>query len=299
MRFTLAQLEAFASIVEAGTFHGAARRLNVTQPTITQRIRELEAALRTRLFLRNGPRFQLTAEGQALVDYAQRVLTAVGEVRAHYNRRDSLQGVVRLGVPNLFGILCLSDLLRRLEERYPGIKASVRLHDSVTLAQMLEDRDLDIAILVEPTVGPRIRSLSVGRTRYRWLAASGVRLPRVLRPQDLVDRHVILYPPPSRLYAMVMSWFADAGVQPARVSLCNNFAVTIEAIASGMALGVLPQRAMALDTAQGRLRGLTVTPALPLHRMSICYQSGALGPASEVVVALMRDLIVEHRLFER
>jgi len=299
MRFTLAQLEAFTHIVEVGTFHGAAKRLNVSQPTISQRIRELESALGVALFVRNGPHFQLTAEGHALVDYARRMLGAAGELRDHYQRRNSLKGVVRLGVPNLFGILCLSDLLRRLEERYPNLKASVRLHDSATLAQMLEDQDLDIAILVEPNVGPRIRHYPVGRTKYQWLAAPGIRLPRVLRPADLADMHVILYPPPSRLYAMVMSWFSAAGVEPLRVSMCNNFTVTIETIASGLAIGVLPQRAMQLEYAQGRLRGLNVVPGLPLHRMSICYQSGALGPGVEVVVSLMRDLIIEHRLFEK
>ena len=299
MRFTLAQLEAFTEIVDVGTFHGAAKRLSISQPTISQRIRELESALGVSLFVRNGPQFQLTAEGQGLVDYARRVLSSAGELRTHYHRHNALRGVVRLGVPNLFGILCLGDLLRRLEERYPGLKASVRLNDSATLSQMLEDQDLDIAILVEPTVGPRIRALPVGRTRYRWLAATDLRLPRTLRPADLAEQHVMLYPPPSRLYAMVMSWFSAAGVQPARVSMCNNFAVTIETIASGMAIGVLPQRAMQLEATQGRLRGLNVTPTLPLHAMSICYQSGALGPGIEVVVGLMRDLIAEHRLFEK
>src|SRR5262245_45347302 len=114
MRITLMQLEAFTQIVETGTFHGAAKRLHVTQPTISQRIRELETTLSVSLFTRNGPQFRLTPEGQALLGYAHRMLVTADELRLHYQSRNSLQGIVRIGISNLFGMLCLSDLLRRL-----------------------------------------------------------------------------------------------------------------------------------------------------------------------------------------
>jgi len=299
IKFTLAQLEAFANIVEVGTFQGAAKRLHVTQPTISQRIRELETALGVALFVRNGPNFHLTPEGHALIDYAHRMMTTAGELRHHYQSRSSLRGIVRVGVSNLFGILCLNDLLRRLAIGYPGLKLSIRLNDSTTLAHMLEDNDLDAAILLEPNLPPQFRQVSVGHTRYQWLAANSVHLPPVLRPPDLADMQVIVYPPPSRLHGVVMSWFSAAGIEPSRVITCNNFTVTIEAIASGLAIGALPRRAMQTDYAHGRLCELNVVPALPLHRMAICYLSSGLGTGIEVVVSLMRDLITEHRLFEK
>lgn len=299
MRFTLTQLEAFTNIVEVGTFQGAAKRLHVTQPTISQRIRELEIALGVTLFIRNGPQFHLTPEGRALIDYAHRMLGTADELRHHYQSRNSLQGTVRLGVSNLFGMLCLSDLLRRLAIDYPGLKLSVRLNDSSTLAHLLENNDLDVAILLEPNLPSQFRQVSVGYTRYQWFAAASVRLPPVLRPPDLAHMQVIVYPPPSRLHGVVMSWFSAAGIEPSRVITCNNFTVTIQTIVSGLAIGVLPRRAMQTDYANGRLCELNVAPALPLHRTAICHRSTRLGVGVEVVVSLMRDLITEHRLFEK
>ena len=298
MRVTLAQLEAFDRIVEVGSFHGAARQLAITQSSISHRIRELETALGVPLFVREGSRFQLTAEGHALTQLAARVLGSMRDLTSHYTKRGELVGVVRLGVPNMFGILCMGDLLQRIDRRFPRLKASVRLEDSVTLQRMLDHDELDVAILNEPTASAHVRQYPVGRTEHAWLAASDFRASRVLRPADIAHRHVIVAPPPSRLNAMVMSWFSSAGVTPTRISTCNNFTITIDTIARGLAIGVLPVRVIDLPGMRRRLRRLDVTPAMPSNRMSLCYQTNDLGAGLEEVVALMRELIAEHRVFE-
>ena len=75
MYVTLGQLRAFERIVRLGSFHAAALELKLSQPSVSQRIRELEAALNTPLFVRRGPRVSLTAEGHALIEYADRMRT--------------------------------------------------------------------------------------------------------------------------------------------------------------------------------------------------------------------------------
>ncbi len=74
-KFSLAQLEAFLWICRLGTFHAAAERLNLTQPTVSLRIRELESALGARLFERRGNGMRLSAEGTILLRYAERAWT--------------------------------------------------------------------------------------------------------------------------------------------------------------------------------------------------------------------------------
>ena len=74
MILSLAQIRTFDSIVRLGSFHAAARELGLTQPSVSQRVRDLETALGTPLFIRNGPRVSLTAEGHALIDHARRLL---------------------------------------------------------------------------------------------------------------------------------------------------------------------------------------------------------------------------------
>ena len=88
MNLTLQQLRTFERIVRLGSFRSAASHLGLTQPGVSQRIRELESALGTELFLRRGPRLSLTAEGHALIDYADRVLDTTGEIVERFRSRD-------------------------------------------------------------------------------------------------------------------------------------------------------------------------------------------------------------------
>jgi DNA-binding transcriptional LysR family regulator len=298
LRFTLAQIEAFSYIVEAGSFLGAARKLNLTQPTISQRIRELESAIGVPLFTRHGPRVQLTPEGHALVEYSRRLIGTATEMTRHLRNRDPLKGVLRLGVSNSFALVCMSDLLRRLQQSYPALKTSVRVNDSRTMTLMMENQELDVAILVEPIADPRIQSQPAGRSELAWMASSSLHLPRVLHPSDLAELHVMVPPAPSRLYSSVIDWFAAAAVEPTRVSTSNNFAVNVQTVVDGLAIGVLPLRMMQDEIGRGLIRPLKVAPPIPPHYVSICHQTGVLGPGVEAVVALMHDLIIEHRLYE-
>ena len=113
MNVTLGQLRAFERIVRLGSFHAAARELDLSQPSVSQRIRELEEVARhTPLFIRRGPRVSLTAEGHALIEYADRLLGTAGEMVERFRTRDPLKGMLRLGVNESFALICLPDLLQ-------------------------------------------------------------------------------------------------------------------------------------------------------------------------------------------
>src|SRR3989442_2937072 len=105
MNVTLSQLKTFERIVRLGSFHAAARELRLTQPSVSQRIRELETMLRTRLFIRRGPRISLTAEGHALIEYADRLLGTAGEMIEPFRTRDPLKGMLRPRLNRSFSLI--------------------------------------------------------------------------------------------------------------------------------------------------------------------------------------------------
>jgi len=299
MNITLNQLRAFERIVRIGSFSGAAKELRLTQPSISQRIRELETALDTSLFLRNGPRIQPTAEAHALLAYADRVLETEIEMRERFRSRDPLRGLLRIGVSENFALICMAEMFRRLEERYPAIKASVFVGDSGMLSQQLNQRTLDLAIVSEPHVEAHVEQVPVGLSRLAWFARHDMVLPRdTLTPRELAGYHLMLAAPSARAHATVMQWFADAGAMPARVSLCNNAAVTRQAIVGGAAIGVMSIRLMKEDLERRTVRIVPTRPALAPHRVAICFQHSESGPALQAFVDLMRGLIAKHGLFD-
>jgi DNA-binding transcriptional LysR family regulator len=298
MNVTLSQLRAFERIVRLGSFHAAARELALSQPSVSQRIRELETALKTTLFVRRGPRISLTAEGHALIEYADRVLGAAGEMAERFQTRDPLKGMLRLGLNESFALIALPDLLHRLELRYPNIRTSVFVGDTGLVSRKLDDQELDIAIVSEPTVGAHVKREPLGANRLGWFARADFEVARdVLSPADLCQFHLIVSPPTAKLHSTVSKWFADAGAQPRRVSTCNSLSATMLTIARGSAIGLVPTRVMQDEVERRRAKQLPVSPDVPAHRVSICYQSREFGPGLKVLVDLTRELIAQHRLF--
>src|SRR5258706_6258551 len=228
MYVTLGQLRAFERIVRLGSFHAAALELKLSQPSVSQRIRELEAVLKTPLFVRRGPRVSLTAEGHALVEYADRVLGAAGEMVERFRTRDPLKGMLRLGVNESFALVVLPELLRRLEQRYPAIRTSVFVGDTGLVSSKLDDQELDIAVVSEPTVARHVKQEPIGKNEFGWFTSTEFALPRrVLSPTDLRQYHPIVPPPPARLHATGSQWFADAAARPVSVSTSNSISATV------------------------------------------------------------------------
>jgi len=298
MSVTLAQLRAFENIVRLGSFHAAARMLGITQPSISQRIRELEAELGVALFTRNGPRIAVTAEGHALVEYAARTLGAADNMVARFRSRDPLLGVLRIGVTESFALVCLPDLVRRLEQRHSQLKISVTVGDASTISSLLNNHQLDLGIVSQPDVGSHIQQLPVGLNELGWIAGPATELPRApLTPAQLSTRHLIGSPESARLYATMMNWFAVGGAVPARVSTCNSLSVTIRMVLDSLAIGLLPLRVVAAELESGAAVRVPVTTQVDAHRVSLCYQVADFGPSLQSVVDATKDLIAEHGMF--
>ena len=298
MNVTLSQLRAFERIVRLGSFHAAARDLHLSQPSVSQRIRELESVLQAPLFLRRGPRIDLTAEGHALVEYADRMLGAAGEMEQRFRTCDPLKGMLRLGLNESFALLCLPELLRRLEQRYPAIRTSVSVGDTGMVSRMLDARELDIAVVSEPNVAEHVRQEPLGKNEFGWFTSATFELPRrVLTPAELGHYHLIVPPSPARLHSTVTKWFADAGARPARVSTCNSISATMLTVLHGTAIGVVPVRVMQAELAKRTVRLVRVLPKVPPHRVSICYQISEFGPGIKALVDLTRELVAHYKLF--
>jgi DNA-binding transcriptional LysR family regulator len=299
MQVTLNQLLAFERIMRLGSFRRASEALGLTQPSVSQRIQELETALQTRLFVRTGTRARPTAEAHALLAYADRMLGVTNEMHDRFRSRDPLRGVVRIGMSENFALVGLIDLLQRLRLRYPALQISLYVGDSGHLTQRLNRRELDVALVAEPAMESHVDEVPVGVSRLLWFAAAPWALPAdPMTPRQLARHHLMIAPPSARMHGTVTRWFQEGGANPERISTCNNVAVTRLAILGGLVIGLLPARIMAPDVAAGAVKIVAVTPPVRPHRVSICYQTSEWGPPLREFVELTRSIIAEIGIFE-
>jgi DNA-binding transcriptional LysR family regulator len=297
-RFSLKQIETFYCVARSGSFQSAAAQLNTTQPAISSRVRELEAALGVQLFDRSGRQARLTARGRELVSYAQRLLALAADIREHIGTPEALAGVVRLGIADTIALTWLPELLTRLAQRFPGVAVELEIDLSVNLLRLLSERHVDIAFLVGPVPGPHHTSEPLARVELAWMASGRLPLPpEPLSPVDLVSVPIITHNRGSHQHVMVQQWFRSQDAEPRRLSFCSSLATIIQLTISGFGLSVLPVHAMTKQIDSGELRIVDVGAPLPPNDFMTAYPVDARDAPVRLIAEMATEIARAHPAF--
>lgn len=148
----LRQLRYFLRTAETLSFSEAARRLHISQSTLSQQIRQLEQELDVQLFVRDSHSVSLTDAGMQLCHTAERTLLAAEECRQQMeDMRKELCGKVRVGVTESCASL-LEQPLRDFLRRYPRVSVEVHYTGTHSMQEMLYRHQLDFAMAFAPRV---------------------------------------------------------------------------------------------------------------------------------------------------
>jgi len=145
--FEIRQLRYFLEVADAGNFSRAAKRLGVSQPAISQQMRDLETGLRAVLFQRRGKRISLTSAGLIFQEHARAILHQVEKALQEIGREPGeIHGTLRLGIiPYLSGAL-LPRLLGLFSEQNPGVDLSIQEISSTDIETGLEEGRMDVGL---------------------------------------------------------------------------------------------------------------------------------------------------------
>jgi DNA-binding transcriptional LysR family regulator len=184
-------MKVFAKVAECGSLSGAARALDMSNPSVTRHVADLETHLNARLFNRSTRRLSLTETGAAYLERCKRLLFDIEEatLAARASALDP-SGTLRINAPLSFSINHLGRVLPQYAQRYPKVQLDVTLSDRIV---DLVDEGFDLAIRISriPDSALVARRLAPARLLVCaapvYLERHGV--PRT--PQDL-EQHVCL-----------------------------------------------------------------------------------------------------------
>lgn len=147
MRPTLRQMQYLIAIADTGKFGDAARAVNVSQPSLSAQIAEMEAGLGVALVERSRRGAMLTPAGEELVRRARIILREVEDLKAVAKLgRTELSGRLRLGVLPTIGPYLLPQTTGDLRARFPALRLSVREERTVDLDEHLQAGLFDTVI---------------------------------------------------------------------------------------------------------------------------------------------------------
>jgi DNA-binding transcriptional LysR family regulator len=291
MRFSLTQLETLLWVVRLGSFRAAAQHLNLTQPAISVRMKELESAVGGALFMRSSYRARPTPLGREMAAHVEQVMVACEELEGRFGADDGLRGPVRIGVADTFAMTCLPELMRHIEKRLPKVRAEIRVDFSVRLDQSLKAGDLDIAVLTAPTPDPQVTVEPLIALELLWVASPRLALGKgPFRPADLAGLPIITNPNPSQLHTSITGWFAAAGVLPVRINTCNSLMIMTRLAREGAGISLLPVSTLRAELEAQKLVILKVVPKIQPHMLAVAYRRYARGHGLGALAQMIHEL---------
>jgi DNA-binding transcriptional LysR family regulator len=160
---TIRQLEVFLAVGQAKSFSRAAERIHLSQPTLSEHMRELEGELSVRLFVRHPRSVSLTEAGRVFGDYATRVVATLAAGRRALAELDGLQrGSLVVGASTTPGTYVLPALIARFRNAYPGITVALRIANSRIVEERVRDGEVDVAVIGGHMLGPGERCVAAG-----------------------------------------------------------------------------------------------------------------------------------------
>ena len=273
----LALLQAFAAVVDSGSFTRAAQYLCRTQSAVSMQLRKLEDLTGHQLLHRDSRNIKLTEEGEVLLGYARRMIRLNEEALVAMDQPHA-QGHVRLGMPDDYAHQFLPGVLAHFAHAYPRVQLEVIGALSGDLLDRVEAGELDVALI---TRQPKRRRGQVLRTEHlvwtgsrQHLAYEVSPLPLALFPEGCVFRE-------HALAAL------DAAQIPWRIAYSSqSFAGGKLAVSGGLALTVVAQ---SMVPPEWRTLGAEQhLPRLPEIEIALHRAPGILSP----VVALLEAQLV-------
>ena len=145
---TLRHILVFNSVAETLSMSKSAEKLYITQPAISQTIKDIEGKFGVKLFIRKGKNLKLTEEGKELYVYTKRVTNLLKDAQLCLENFNTLnKGCVRIGASTTIGNYLLPELIKSFKKKYPNIETSVFIGNTEQVLHKLKLCDVGIALI--------------------------------------------------------------------------------------------------------------------------------------------------------
>ena len=185
------QLDAFVSITETKTVHGAASRLHLTQTAVTQRIRSLEEKLKATLFVRSRRGMLLTSEGEALLRYCQAAQALEGDALAKIQGAGSLSQVqLSISGPTSLMRSRIVPSCANVLSQFPMLLMHFNVCDEETRHHALRAGQCDFSILQQQYLSPEMMSQQLLPEKFVLVGSpawKGRRLRDIVKTERIID----------------------------------------------------------------------------------------------------------------
>jgi LysR family transcriptional regulator, cyn operon transcriptional activator len=278
------------AVAEQLNFTAAARALNVSQPALSQKIRQLEIELGLQIFARTSHQVSLTRGGELVVEHARRTLEAASRLREEVGAFRGLQrGKLRIAVIQSFSSLHMPDLLANFLACHPAIDVTVLAWANPEIIAGVDDGTLDLGIAFGP-----FESATWAEPIYedRLMLACSPEHPLAGRKRvplaALGDQTIAMLTHQFDTRRALDGFFLQHGLSPRRVEL-DTFAAILGLVSTNACVTILPGLSSERGDADRSLVFRPLDPQPPARVVHLVTpHSQAQSPAASAFAKIVR-----------
>jgi DNA-binding transcriptional LysR family regulator len=278
MPFTLRQLQYFVAVAEKGSVSGAAQSLSISQSSVTEAIKELEADLGAKLFERHSRGLDITYKGHQFLRHAKAILGNVSDARRAFAAQEKTTGTLNLGVTSLVAGYFFSDVLARFRRAYPDVQVSAIEDNGDYLEHLLVGGELDVAIMVVSALRDRLalQTEILEISPYRLWLPLGHRLElaeSIELAQLSAERLIMLTM--EEIETATASLLGAIGSRPPIAFRTRSVEAVRSLVATGAGVAILPDLIYRPWSLEGdRIESRDVSGALPVIQVGMVWRRG-------------------------
>ena len=284
----LASMQAFINVVESGSFSESARRMGLSQPSVSRQVNALESQLGVRLLQRSTRSLSLTEAGQVYYDKAKLIQRAVTEANQSISGfKDSPSGLLRVSAPHTWTEAKIAPHLGEFLHLYPEITLDIQCNDHIL--DMVEER-LDLVIRVGRANDSSYIAIPFSKVKI-LLCASPEYFDKKGRPKTLADLNNHDFITYDKFNKLILSKETEQQEIPMQGPLImNSVAGMISAAKQGVGLIAIPDLLLQQDLSEQSLEQILPEYHLDIKGLAV-EQAFAMYSSRKQMPAKMRAFL--------
>ncbi|MDO5560931.1 MAG: LysR family transcriptional regulator [Oscillospiraceae bacterium] len=274
---TFRHLKIFIEVARCGTMREAARQLYISQPSVSQAIRELEEHYNVTLFDRLSNRIYITEPGKLLLSYANQITQLCDNMESAMKNSLSCPKL-RVGGSVTVGTVTLVDIIKKIHTHNPDIDIRVTIDNTTAIEQKVISSELDLAIVEGSLTNEDIVSkivcrdellMAVGKT-HPFYSLEKVTLdmlesqPLISREQGSADRNQ---------FEQLMN---ENNIHMKKKWCCTNTEAIKNAVINGLGIAIISRKLISEELRTGVIKAITVDNVNVKREFRLIYHKNKL-----------------------
>lgn len=280
------QLSYFIEVAKHKSFTQAAQILNLSQPTISKMVKNLEQELNVELIDRSAKQIELTVAGEIVFEEGQKILGAIDDLSSLLDDMVNLKkGKLKIGIPPLIGVLFFPKIIKGFRDLYPDISIQLVEQNATKLKGAVNEGLLDLGVAVLPVEDEFDIVPFVDEEMMLFVHYSN---PLATRNQvsleELKNETFVHFQDESTLYKQVIHECMQAGFRPHVAYQSTYWDFITEMVSQNIGISILPE-SVAKKVDQ------RIIKVIPIENPSISWKLGIISKKDRYISYAAKEMV--------